>query len=407
MTEMTYEEVVQRLYNCKLHGGMKLGLDNIERLCAALGHPERAFPSVHIAGTNGKGSVAWMSAVGLQHSGQRVGLFTSPHICTFRERIRVNGEAISEQMVQQIVARLFFICEQEDIPATFFELTTALALVYFAQQEVDVAVMEVGMGGRLDATNVVRPSITAITSIGLDHTEFLGDSLEAIALEKAGIMKVGVPVVIGSEVPACVERLAEELGCPFQRVPFVEGWQEQNQEVAAALLRSLGVKKNSLDFALKQKPPCRFEKLTCGSVPVILDVAHNLAGFEAVFQKLAGERVRVVLGLSQGKDAIACLGFLRDRVTHFHLVPSSVERGVPVEALTGGLLAMGCLEHSPYEDVESACLEALVMAEANNETLLIIGSFFLMAEARATLGLGGEKDLLDLNAFSMEVPGSS
>lgn len=177
----------------------KEGLYNSLALDEHFGHPHRLFRSIHVAGTNGKGSCSHTIAAVLQAAGYRVGLYTSPHLVDFRERIRVNGECIPEQYVIDFVEqeRHFF----EPLHPSFFELTTAMAFKYFAEQQVDYAVVEVGLGGRLDCTNIITPVLSVITNISLDHTQFLGDTLERIAAEKAGIIKTGVPVVVGETVP--------------------------------------------------------------------------------------------------------------------------------------------------------------------------------------------------------------
>ena len=201
---MTYLETLQYLYSATppfhMIGGAayKPGLHNMEALMALLGHPEQHLKAIHVAGTNGKGSTSHLIAASLQAAGHRVGLYTSPHLVDFRERIRINGEMIAEDEVIAFVARHKEAIES--IKPSFFEITTALAFSYFAQQAVDRAVIEVGLGGRLDSTNILPPSnvlLSVITNIGFDHTEFLGNTLAAIASEKAGIIKPDTPVVIG------------------------------------------------------------------------------------------------------------------------------------------------------------------------------------------------------------------
>lgn len=201
---MNYKETVEYLFNSTPvfeHVGAsayKEGLSNTLALDEHLGHPHKNFKTIHVAGTNGKGSCSHTLAAILQSMGMKVGLYTSPHIVDFRERIRVNGECLSEQYVVDFVEqhRSFF----EPLHPSFFELTTAMAFRYFADQKVDIAVIEVGLGGRLDCTNIITPELSIITNISLDHTQFLGDTLAKIAGEKAGIIKEGVKVVIGEDV---------------------------------------------------------------------------------------------------------------------------------------------------------------------------------------------------------------
>jgi folylpolyglutamate synthase/dihydropteroate synthase len=210
---MSYSETVNYLYNLQKYG-IKFGLDNISRLMSALDNPHTSFLSVHVAGTNGKGSTSAIIASILKTAGFKVGLFTSPHIISFTERIRVNGEEITENEVIELAEEIKdIVVHLGDFSPTFFEVVTAMALLYFKRKKVDIAVIEVGMGGRLDATNIITPEISVITNISYDHKEFLGDTLKEIAHEKAGIIKKGVPVVASyqeSEAMKVIEQKAIE-----------------------------------------------------------------------------------------------------------------------------------------------------------------------------------------------------
>lgn len=219
---MNYKETVKYLFNVVPSfqkvgaAGYKEGLSNTLALDEHFDHPHRKFKTIHIAGTNGKGSCSHTLAAMLQETGLKVGLYTSPHLVDFRERIRVNGKCISQKYVIDFVKneRAFF----EPLSPSFFELTTALAFKYFAEQKVDIAVIEVGLGGRLDCTNIITPEVSVITNISFDHTQFLGDTLAKIATEKAGIIKEGIPVVIGettSETKPVFERIAAEKKAPI------------------------------------------------------------------------------------------------------------------------------------------------------------------------------------------------
>jgi len=206
---MSYSETIHYLYNLQKHG-IKFGLDNISKLMSALENPHRAFPSIHISGTNGKGSTSAIIASILKASGLKAGLFTSPHLLSFTERIRVDNEEITEyevvNLAEEIREKISNL--QSSIPGfspTFFEVVTAMAFLYFRRKKIDIAVIEVGMGGRLDATNIIIPEITVITSIGYDHREFLGNTLKEIAYEKAGIIKDGIPAVVSSQTPDVLE----------------------------------------------------------------------------------------------------------------------------------------------------------------------------------------------------------
>ena len=219
---MIYSEAIDYLYRqapmFQQHGAKayKSGLENTVALDAVFNHPHRAYKTIHVAGTNGKGSCSHSIAAILQSEGYNVGLYTSPHLVDFRERIRVNGECISEKYIIDFVEneRSFF----EPLHPSFFEVTTALAFIYFAEQNVDIAVIEVGLGGRLDCTNIITPAISIITNISFDHTQFLDNTLAKIAGEKAGIIKRGVPVIVGECVPETrpvFEAKANEIGAPI------------------------------------------------------------------------------------------------------------------------------------------------------------------------------------------------
>lgn len=244
---MDYKDTLNYLYNSMPmfqqigSKAYKEGLENTVALDEYLGHPHREFRCIHVAGTNGKGSCSHTLAAILQSAGYRVGLYTSPHLIDFRERIRINGETVSESFVVRFVEehRHFF----EPLSPSFFELTTAMAFRYFADEKIDVAVIETGMGGRLDCTNIIRPELCIITNISLDHTQFLGDTLEEIAAEKAGIIKEGVPVVIGEvteETRPVFLRKAEEMNAPIE-------FAEDEGKIKGVMLKSIILKNEALD----------------------------------------------------------------------------------------------------------------------------------------------------------------
>lgn len=233
---MNYQETIEYLFNStpvfeKVGAkAYKPGLQTTETLDKHFGHPHRQFKSIHVAGTNGKGSCSHTRAAILQSEGYKVGLFTSPHLVDFRERIRVNGECISEQYIIDFVEkeRRFF----EPLHPSFFELTTALAFKYFAEQKVDIAIIEVGLGGRLDCTNIITPILSIITNISKDHTQFLGNTLADIAGEKAGIIKPGVPVIIGEDLPET--RPVFQQKAQKENSPIIFAQDENQQEVQKA-----------------------------------------------------------------------------------------------------------------------------------------------------------------------------
>ncbi len=364
---------------------------------ALLGHPERTFPSIHVAGSNGKGSVCTKMAAAYEWGGKRVGLYTSPHLATFRERIRVNGVMIHEADTVRILSSLFSVVEKFKIPATFFELTTALAFIYFAEQGVDVAILETGLGGRLDATNVVIPLLSVITSISLEHTEILGQTLDEIAYEKGGIIKANIPVVIGPRVPKnIIFPIAEEKKSRcFQVSDNFLFFDEENCAIARKALQILSLSPNSIEQGLTILPPCRFE-LHDGSPPILFDVAHNPDGLEHLFQatrqKFPQYSLRVVCGLSSNKDIAHCLKIISRHAKRLHLVASCSSRAASLDLLTRTLDQMGL----PYEPVCSTIFDtmssAVKKAQASQEMVVVCGSFFIMAEAREAIGFQDPKD---------------
>lgn len=407
-----YTRLIQRLFQTNLFGGMKLGLENCQRLQELLGFPDRAFASIHVAGTNGKGSVVSKIAVSLQEAGYRTGLYTSPHLSTFRERIRVNGTMISEERVEELLSFLFQEIEKHKIPATFFEITTFLAFLHFAAENVEFAVLETGLGGRLDATNIVTPCLSVITSISLDHTETLGKTIEAIAEQKAGIIKFRVPVVIGPRVPhPIVKPIADELSSPFHQVEgSYPDFETENRAIAQVALTLLS-EKIPLPFQAIEKgveqgrQPCRMETLLKNSTTVILDVAHNPDGLRHLFDSISrhyqNKKLRLLLGLSKTKDIEGCLDTLQtfDTFAGFHLVEAQNGRGISRHTLKEKLQMRGVEEDTLFidETISASVEHALKRAEAADELLVVCGSFFIMSEVRQALGIQEPKDSIDMN----------
>lgn len=397
-----YSLLTTKLFQMNMFGGVKLGLDNCHSLQEALDHPTKAFASIHVAGTNGKGSVTTMIAKGLEASGYRVGLFTSPHISCFRERIRINGNMIPEEAVGRLLPGLFEIVERFQIPATFFELTTFLAFLYFAQDKVDFAVLETGLGGRLDATNIVTPILSVITSISLDHTHILGTTLEEIAMEKGGIIKDNVPVVIGPRVPLkIIQEIAKQRGSPLIVVnETFDRFIDENRAIARTAMEQLNVKENALEKGLEASQPCRME---VWKGQVILDVAHNPDGlehlFKALHQEYGGRPLRLLFGLSQSKDITACLAIICKHGTAFHLVEAPNGRGVPLSALQKELLKLNVDPRliTLHDKISEGVMRARELATASGELLVICGTFFIMSEARQALGYQEPIDAIDMN----------
>lgn len=302
-----YQRLLEHIYSLILPRGMKLGLDNMRAILAHLGNPEKKVKAVHIAGTNGKGSTSTKVAKALQEDGRfgPVGLYTSPHISCFRERIMIDGKVISEGLVVVHLSKILALAAAQKIEITFFEAVTVLAFLCFLEKGVSIAVLETGLGGRLDATNVCEPICSVITSISLDHKELLGNTLEAIALEKAGIIKKGVPVVIGPNVPFnVVHKEALRLSSPLHVVEErYDDYELENQAIAKKCLSVLGITDPK---GLQNVPPCRFQQIRNKMGIVVLDVAHNPDGILHLFHRLhitfPQKSIIAVFAASKDKD---------------------------------------------------------------------------------------------------------
>jgi dihydrofolate synthase/folylpolyglutamate synthase len=403
---VSYTQLIRRLFSVNLHGGIKLGLDNCEKLQTLLQYPDQTFSSIHVAGTNGKGSVVTKIASALQLAGYRVGLYTSPHISCFRERIRINGEMISEIDVEKILSNLFHLTSKHSIPATFFEFTTFLAFIYFSQEKVDFAVLETGLGGRLDATNIVSPILSVITSISLDHTDILGNTLEAIAKEKAGIIKPFTPVVLGPKTPhQLLKEIANQQKSPCYCISDnLCSFDQENNLIAKQALelfkQTHHLPQEALEKGLEAQQPCRFEII---QETIILDVAHNPNGLNALFRKIKDHfphySLRILFGLSKGKDVNGCLEILSQQGKAFHLVEAPNGRGVSTDILEENLkyfnISLSSI-HS-HTQIDEAIQMAKQLACANQQLLVICGSFFIMNQVRQALGIEEAIDFIDLN----------
>ncbi len=411
---MNYEEILQYLYASQpaFHQvgakAYKPGLDNTLRLMEHLGNPHRRFRSVHVAGTNGKGSTSHLIAAVLQKAGYKVGLYTSPHLVDFRERIRINGEMIAQENVVRFVEenKTFL----EEVRPSFFETTMALAFAYFAAEEVDIAVVEVGLGGRLDSTNVITPEVSVITNIGIDHTEFLGTTLAEIASEKAGIIKASVPVVIGethAETKGVFVQKATEMGA---EIVFADAWegdaiygvstcelqgiyQAKNKWTAGCALQILCERGWAIsDEAIREgyAEVCRLTGLRgrweiLQDKPLtICDTGHNSHGIQYVaeqLQRLMQERPSVrcfmVFGMVDDKDVEVVLNLLPQEA-HYCFTQAETKRAIPAERLRemGGRCG---LQGEAYGSVREALLAAQKMA-TEEDIIFIGGSNYVVGE---------------------------
>lgn len=385
---------------------MRFGLERMERALDALGHPERRQPVLHVGGTNGKGSACAMAAAALGEAGLTVGLYTSPHLVRFNERIAVRGVAVDDAALAAAVEEVLRACPWhegggEGDRLTYFEFATLAGLVHFARVGVDVAVVEVGLGGRFDATNAIRPAVTAIARIGLDHTQLLGDTVEQIAFEKAGIFKPGVPAVVHAhQPPGALETLRAEAarrGAPLTVAPA--SWdgpialrgphQRGNAALAAAALRALagaGVPVTEEAIArgiARARWPGRLEEVG----GVLLDGAHNPDGATALAAALPalhpGRPVELVFGVLSDKDHAGMVRVLAPAARRLHLVAPATPRARAPADLLADVRAEGGVA-DVHGDLASA-LECARRAAADGALVCVAGSLYLVGEARSLL----------------------
>lgn len=409
---MDYQNTLLYLYNSVPmfqqvgSSAYKEGLENTQALDEHFGHPHRNFHSIHVGGTNGKGSCSHTLAAILQEAGYRVGLYTSPHLVDFRERIRVNGQVIPESYVVRFVEeeRDFF----EPLHPSFFELTTAMAFRYFADQQVDVAVIEVGLGGRLDCTNIIQPDLCIITNISFDHTQFLGDTLEKIAGEKAGIIKSGIPVIIGETTPETrpvFTKKAHETGAP---IFFAEENPKNDYPELECELKGLYQTKNTrtLLTAIPQLQKAgyklseqavrsgfahvgkltglmgRWQKLQ-DAPTLICDTGHNVGGITYITEQLQQQSYRklhMVIGMVNDKDIRGVLALLPEDA-EYYFTKASVKRALPEQELAR-IAAEAGLQGDCYPDVPSAVRVAQEKS-LPEDFIFVGGSSFIVADLLA------------------------
>lgn len=396
----------------------KANLDNTLALCEALGNPERKFKSIHIAGTNGKGSTSHMLAAILQAAGYRTGLYTSPHLKEFTERIRIDGKEVEKEFVVDFVDRMRPTLDR--IKPSFFEMTVGMAFDYFAHQDIDIAVIEVGLGGRLDSTNVIHPELSVITNISWDHMALLGDTLPKIAFEKAGIIKPGVPVIV-SERQEAVEDVfitrASQLGCELVFAsdviqldhqshgydvyqgggvwleglnPGLKGkYQERNLPGVLAVVLALedlgyAIPNEAVKEGIAQTTQLTGLKgrwQTLRATPLtICDTGHNEAGIRAVIdqlQRTPHERLHMVIGMVNDKDISKILNLMpRDAVYYF--CQASIPRALDAAELADQ--AAGCGLHGEVEPDVNAALRKATRAAGPNDLIFVGGSTFVVGE---------------------------
>ena len=421
---MNYQETIEYLFNStpvfeKVGAkAYKPGLQTTETLDKHFGHPHRQFKSIHVAGTNGKGSCSHTLAAILQSEGYKVGLFTSPHLVDFRERIRVNGECISEQYIIDFVEkeRSFF----EPLHPSFFELTTALAFKYFAEQKVDIAIIEVGLGGRLDCTNIITPILSIITNISKDHTQFLGNTLAEIAGEKAGIIKPGVPVIIGEDLPETrpvFQQKAQKENSPIifaqdenqqevQKAEHINGkmeyttrtwgkltgelcgdYQAKNMNTILNAVKYLTLVKNkgtSIKYGISHVTELtglmgRWQKIQDKPL-VICDTGHNVGGWQYLAPQIKAQacrQLRIVFGMVDDKDVTTVMKMLpKDAI--YYWTQATTKRAIKVEKIAELGTSLG-LNGNVYSSVNKAFKGAQADA-AEDDFIFVGGSSYIVAD---------------------------
>ncbi|MHC9089704.1 bifunctional folylpolyglutamate synthase/dihydrofolate synthase [Tenacibaculum sp. IMCC1] len=400
---MTYQQVLDwmfaqlPMYQRQGQTALKKDLTNIIALCDELDNPQKKFKTIHVGGTNGKGSTSHMVASILQEAGYKVGLYTSPHLKNFTERIRINGKEISRDSVVKFIEKNKIFLEKQGL--SFFEMTVGMAFEEFANQKVDVAVIEVGLGGRLDSTNIIMPEVSVITNIGLDHTQFLGETLPEIAFEKAGIIKENVPVVIGErqkETENVFNTKAEECEAPIffasdkkqnYRTDLLGEYQKHNVTTAVIATQQLkefriteeNIKKGLLNVVKNTNLKGRWQVLQ-EKPKVICDTAHNKEGLFYTLEQLKKEnykQLHIVLGVVSDKDLSEILPMFPEKAKYYFCKPN-IPRGLPVDKLKEQASEFGLMGEVFYSVSQSL---AKAKVNASKEDMIYVGgSTFVVAE---------------------------
>ncbi len=431
---MTYPQTLEFLFT-RLPMFSRIGaaaykkdITNTVLLCEALGNPQEKFKSIHVAGTNGKGSTSHMLAAILQSAGYKTGLYTSPHLKDFKERIKVDGKEIDEEFVVRFTERI--MPNIDAIEPSFFEITVAMAFEYFVQQQVDIAVIEVGLGGRLDSTNIITPEVSVITNIGMDHMNLLGDTIELIAGEKAGIIKHKIPAVIGEVLPATrpvFEAKAKEVGTTIsiaQEKRWVSDWQHEQQHLVATVahhqldedrqtyhldlpgiyqlknlltvletIQLLKVKGWRIENEQVKHGLAHVKRLTGlygrwqivqQHPTIVLDVAHNEDGIRQITQQLEHEtynKLHIVIGMVKDKEIETVLSLLPHAATYY-FTKAQIPRALPAAELMNTAAKYNLIGHH-FEDVNTALLEAITKAH-KEDLILVCGSVFVVGEVNSS-----------------------
>ena len=426
---MTYQQTIDYLFT-RLPMFSRIGADAIKKditntvlLCESLGNPHTKFKSIHIAGTNGKGSVSHMLAAILQTAGYKTGLYTSPHLKDFRERIRINGEMIPQAFVVDFVQSMK--PDIEEMNPSFFEITVAMAFDFFAKEKVDIAVVEVGLGGRLDSTNIITPELSVITNIGWDHMNVLGDSLEKIAFEKAGIIKKNIPVIVGESsgsIKSVFERVAGEREAPLlfaDQMRYVSGWKYEKTHLSVEIANNLkdehhvytldltgyyqtknlitvlevlaGLKNNDWKISDNhvQKGLQQVKKLTGlhgrwevihHHPTVVLDVGHNPDGIKQIVAQVEltdYDDLHIIIGMVKDKDVDTILRLL-PKEAGYYFTRANIPRAIPEKDLCERGRKAG-LKGNYYSNVNDA-LQAATKQASKEDLIVVCGSVFVVGE---------------------------
>jgi len=404
MTQQEYHDAVEWLFvqapNYQIDGkkAYKPGLDNIRKLCRFFGNPQDKIKTIHIGGTNGKGSTSNMLASVLQEAGFKVGLYNSPHLIDFTERIKINGKNADKEFVFDFIQKLKNL--SEDILPSFFEFTTIMAFEYFAQKNVDFAIIEVGLGGRLDSTNIINPLVSAITNVQLDHQNILGNTVEEIAEEKAGIIKKGIPIISGdenNEVKSIIRKKAEKENATFIDATITEAdfesdlkgnYQKKNIRVVLSLteeLKKLGVKISNENIRtgllnVHQNTEFIGRWFVFSENPLtICDTGHNQAGLEMVFAQLNSipKKKHIVLGFVNDKKIDEVLQILPENA-HYYFVKPIISRGRDPKTYED-LLKKAGISYKIFQNVQDGYLSAKQNVRIG-ELIFIGGSNFVVGE---------------------------
>jgi dihydrofolate synthase/folylpolyglutamate synthase len=400
---MTYQETVDwmfsqlPMYQRQGKAAFKKDLTNIIAFCNVLKNPEEKFVSIHVGGTNGKGSTSHIISSILQEAGYKVGLYTSPHLKNFTERVRINGEEISEKYVADFITKNILFLKKQQL--SFFEMTVGLAFDYFASQKVDIAIVEVGLGGRLDSTNIISPEVSVITNIGYDHTQFLGDTLPEIAFEKAGIIKKNTPIVIGEkqkEVADVFFKKALEMNATISfasdkkydvETDLLGAYQKKNGTTAIHAIKALKgftvsdnqLQKGLLNVVKNTNLKGRWQILQVAP-RVICDTAHNKEGLYYVMHQLASlpaKKLHIVLGVVTDKKLEEILPLFPQDASYYFCKPN-IPRGLDEQVLQSKANHFGLLG-STYNSVNEAYLAAISNAE-KEDVVFVGGSTFVVGE---------------------------